>query len=330
MKGLTLLLTGAGGVALPSLAKHLHDKGCRVLMADMDRYAAGLSCGDKGFVIPPGDSPEFALAIRHICETESVNVLVPLVDEELLPSQTLQSDSLHVLTPRREFVELCLDKFALMQRLAQEGISTPRTMLVSSASTTIDQPMILKPRRGRGSRGVVRVQSSAELAEALRRSSYSPSDLLLQEYIDGPEFTVSVVVWRDGEVQAVVPKQILAKHGVTQLAITRRHAQIDNLCRRIQMALRGDGPFNVQLRLHPSTGEPLPFEINPRFSTSVSLTMAAGIDEVYGLSVQAVHGRGAYSFGLWKEGVVLQRRSLDIFMDEKTFQHQRSKICYLR
>ena len=38
----TVLVTGAGGAAVPGLIKHLHDTGHRVLAADMDRYAAGL------------------------------------------------------------------------------------------------------------------------------------------------------------------------------------------------------------------------------------------------------------------------------------------------
>ena len=60
-----------------------------------------------------------------------------------------------------------------------------------------------------------------------------------------------------------VPKEIIVKRGITRLAVTRRHASIDALCRRLQAALRADGPFNVQLRLHPVTGEALRFG-NPR------------------------------------------------------------------
>ena len=90
---------------------------------------------------------------------------------------------------------------------------------------------------------------------------------------------MSVVVWRDGIVRAVVPKEIIDKRGITRLAVTRKNDAIDRLCRNIQERLRADGPFNVQLRLD-ANGTPLPFEINPRFSTTVTLTQAAGVDEL--------------------------------------------------
>jgi carbamoyl-phosphate synthase large subunit len=131
---------------------------------------------------------------------------------------------------------------------------------------------------------------------------------------------VSVVVWRDGEVQAVVPKEIIVKKGITHLAVSRRNAKIDTLCRTIQHRLRADGPFNVQLRLDEKTGEALPFEINPRFSTTISLTIASGIDELEGLIIQALGGREKYTFGEWKEGVVLLRQTMDEFLEESLFQ----------
>lgn len=326
MTPLTLLLTGAGGAASPGLAAHLRALGCRVLMADMDPHAAGLLAADKGFVIPAGVAPEFVPAIRRICAAEAVDVFIPLVDEELLAAQDLETAALRILTPRREFIETCLDKLALMRRLADAHIAVPATRRASEVTAPLERPSILKPRTGRGSRGVVRIRTSGELASALRVSSYPSDGLILQDYVDGPEFTVSVVVWRDGEVQAVVPKQIIVKRGITHLAVTRRHPRIDELCHRIQAALRADGPFNVQLRLHPESGEPLPFEINPRFSTTVSLTAAAGIEEIHGLAVQTARGRDAYVFGDWKDGLVLRRRSVDEFQDEPEFERERAQV----
>ena len=72
-------------------------------------------------------------------------------------------------------------------------------------------PLVIKPRTGRGSRGLGIIESESQLEEYLKRDTYGVNNLLVQEFIGGSEFTVSVVVWRDGEVQAVVPKEIIAK-----------------------------------------------------------------------------------------------------------------------
>ena len=323
----TILMTGAGGVAVPALIESLRKKGYRVLAADMDSMAAGLYCADRGYVIPAGTSPDFLPAIRDICKKESVTAIVPLVDEELVSVLELERDGVLVLLPRQEFVALCLDKYVLMQRLKELGITVPVTRLASDGADAMSFPVIVKPRRGRGSRGVGIVDSEESLNSFIKASPYATNELLIQEYIDGAEYTVSVVVWRDGEVQAVVPKEIISKRGITRIAVTRRNPKIESLCIRIQEQLKADGPFNVQLRFNASNGEPFIFEINPRFSTSISLTIAAGIDELGGLLSQGIFGRRSSMFGDWRDGVVMIRKSMDEFMDEKDFNNLRKKIA---
>ena len=316
----TVLITGAGGVAVPGLIERLRGSGYRVLAADMDQHAVGLYLADTGFVIPAGKSSDFLQVIRHICRQEGVDVLVPLVDEELVAALELESEGIIVLLPRQKFVTLCLDKFLLMQSLRAANITVPETRLASNGTGDMDFPLVIKPRTGKGSRGLGTVTSQEELEQYLQNSLYETDALIIQEQIQGVEFTVSVVVWRDGEVQAVVPKEIIFKKGFTRLAVTRRNLIIERLCDAIQDNLSADGPFNVQLRVDQNTGQPIPFEINPRFSTTTSLTIAAGIDEIGGLIAQAVQGKSEYHFGDWQEGVVLLRRTLDEFIDESTFR----------
>lgn len=319
----TVLLTAAGGAAIPGLIKHLKSNyGFRVLAADMDGHAVGLYYADKGFVIPGANSPDFLPAIRYICKNENVNVFIPLVDEELVVSLELEKEGIPVLTPLKKFVESCLDKFVLMNELRAAKISIPYTRLGCDDLKGVNYPAVVKPRTGRGSRGVGIVHSEIEMAHFLKASSFLPEQLIVQDCIDGTEFTVSVTVWRDGNVQAVVPKEVICKKGITHLAVTRHNHQIDSLCRDIQERLRADGPFNVQLRLDKSTGLPLPFEINPRFSTTISLTIAAGVDELGGLIKQAAGQDDSQIKNDWREGVVLLRRTLDEFVDETDFNNR--------
>ncbi len=320
----TVLLTGAGGAVLPLLIKLLREQGYRVLAADMDAEAVGLFLADKGFVIPGGKSADFVPAIREICQQEKVDAIVPLVDEELLAAWDLADDGIQVILPRKEFVALCLDKWQLMNKLYQAGIRVPETRLACDSDMGLGFPVIVKPRTGRGSRGLGLVHSDLELQAFLAASAYSREENLLQEYIEGTEFTVSVLVWRDGQVQAVVPKEIISKKGITRIAVSRLNPAIDSVCRQVQQALQADGPFNVQLRLD-AHGEPCIFEINPRFSTSISLTIAAGINELLIVLKQALSGLTSRNYE-WREGIVLLRQTMDSFRDESEFLLNRSNI----
>lgn len=313
----TVLITAAGGAAVPGMIRRLKSAGYKVIAADTDQYAAGFYYADKAVVIPEGISPEFSGSILEICRKENVDAIIPLVDEELLKTADMEGHGIAVILPKKEFIKDCLDKYTLIKRLEDAGIPSLKTRLASAGASGFDFPVIVKPRTGRGGRGVEVVYSQESLKEMLKGADLER--LIIQEYIDGPEFTISVVVWRDGEVQAVVPKEIISKKGITKVAVTRKVQAIEDLCRRVQKVLNADGPFNVQLRYDPVRELHFIFEINPRFSTSISLTTASGIDELCGIMAQALKGKDSYVFGEWKEGVVLLRQTLDEFMDEKDY-----------
>lgn len=310
------MLTGAGGAAVPGLIQHLKALGHRVVAGDMRTEAAGFVHADASYVLPGGLEPNFADAVGAICHREAVDALVPLVDEELVAAVGLESPGLAVIAPRAPFVELCLDKARLMEALDERGLRVPRTRLLSDGPGDLGFPLVIKPRRGRGSRGVRFCSDRDALDRAIAAADGDSANWLVQEHIEGPEFTVSAVAWRDGELHAVVPKRIIDKRGITWQAMTLKVPAIDTLCRRIQNGLTADGPFNVQLRIDDATGEPVPFEINPRFSTTVSLTIAAGVDEVGGLLAMALGGDAPTVTASWRERLVMVRHITDLFLDE--------------
>lgn len=323
MKNKTVFLTGAGGAAIPGLIKHLKKNGYRVIAGDMDKLAVGLYLADKGFILPKGQSPEYLPTIRKICETEDVAAIVPLVDEELLTAIHLEEKNIPVILPRKDFIDTCLDKYKLMKKLAEHGIQVPKTKLASDGVDGLAFPTIAKPRVGRGSRGV-QVLSSKEDFDRYMEVVKSPDTILIQEFIKGKEFTVSSIVWRDGNVLGVVPKEIIQKRGITRSAVTRKNASIDHICKTVQKCLKADGPFNVQLILDDK-GEPFIFEINPRFSTSISLTMASGIDELTTILELAITGKKLASLE-WEEGIVLLRQTLDEFITEEEYLDRQRNI----
>lgn len=317
-KHIVILLTGSGGPAVPGMIDILRKNfKCTIIAVDMNAHSSGFYLADVGIVVPPGNDVNFLPSITKICKEYKVDVLVSVVDEELVSCLELEKLGVKVIQPEKAFVELCLDKYLLMKRMNECDLHPPQTQLASDYDImNVSFPLVFKPRVGRGSRGVKIVDSRKELDNSIREHSDHLSEFIIQQFIDGTEFTVSVVVGRDGEVQAVIPKEIISKVGITKMARTLKNEKIDTLCRDIQNKLHANGPFNVQLRLDSKTGIPFVFEINPRFSTSTTLTVASGIDELSGLINQALYGRSAYVFGEWKDNVLMIRRNLDIFRTE--------------
>ena len=178
---------------------------------------------------------------------------------------------------------------------------------------------------GRAGHAIVRVEAEADLGRVLHERSGLLDHYLLQEFISGPEYSVSVVVWRDRRVQAVVPQEVVQETGSSGLAITRRHPELEELCIEAAHALDADGPLNIRARID-KTGVPYVFEINPRLSGSSALTVAAGVDEIGGLVAQALDEHGSPLRNGWREGVVMVRHPMESYLEERAFTRRHATL----
>lgn len=280
--GRSVLVTSSGGSGMMDVIGALKAEGYRVVALNASPYAPAFALADAAYVVPMGSDPGYDAVLEEILERERPDFAVPLSDEEIPRFHRVVGrrfgDATRVVGPRPEFCEAMLDKWTAMQALEEHGLPIPRTWLASQAEGCA-YPAIVKPREGRGSRGLAYLEGPADLAEYLQAAPEAPDRYVVQERVTGPEYTVSAVVALSGPLLAVVPKEVKVKRGITQVGVTRDVPAIDALCRGIQDRLRADGPFNVQLILD-GEGVPRVIEVNPRFSTTIVLTMAAGVDEL--------------------------------------------------
>jgi carbamoyl-phosphate synthase large subunit len=275
----TLLFTGGGGAGTQAMLRLLRGS-YDVHFADADPnarpYPVSLS---SWHVIPMASDPDFIGQLRRVCGDLAVDVLVPGVDEELLPiSRARDTMPCDVLLPSTEFIETHLDKLASHERLKARGLPTPATEALADHGR-IQFPCVVKPRRGRGSRDVAIVRSADELRAHLVICRRPPADFIIQELLDGQEYTVTVVADRGRVLRAVVPVKVGIKRGITIRAETDHDDAVIAACRSIHAADPVAGCFNIQLFENPS-GDVKPFEINPRISTTTCLAVAAGVDFV--------------------------------------------------
>lgn len=276
-----VLLTGGGGSGTIAVIHSLIELGYEVVTADATALSAGLKFAHKGYVIPFGVDPAFEGAMRTMMTNEKPDFVVPLVDEEIPIVHRLiakEFPSVKVVAPKLSFCEETLDKWVMFEKLRAADISVARSWLASNPAG-VTYPAVIKPRVGRGSRGLAYLDGAKDL-DAYLAGAKGPADaFVIQERAYGPEYTTSAVVGLDNTLLAVVPKEVGFKRGITQVGTTRRSPAIESLVRSIQERLTPNGPFNVQLVLRED-GIPVIFEINPRYSTTVALTLASGVNEV--------------------------------------------------
>ncbi len=277
-----VLVTGAGGPSAIAVMRSLATvEGVEVHAADMDRHAAGLYLvpPERRSLVPRGDDPDFAEALMARCREDAIDVLVPTVDQELLPiaraRDALRAIGVRVMLADETSLVDCLDKWRLATRGLEAGLPMPRTTLLDGRFEITDWPMpfVVKPRRGSGSRDVAVVHERAQLPSVPHDGSF-----LVQEYLPGAEHSLDVLATPGGVVVAVVPRlRLKVDSGVAVAARTLHDPGLETLGAEVARVLRLAWVSNVQVRAD-THGRPLLLEVNPRFPGTMPLTIAAGID----------------------------------------------------
>ena len=276
-----ILISGGGAASTIGIIRTLRPTGrYEIVTFDAEPYSYGLKIADSAYVAPYGSAPEFQKALGAIIERERPRYLVPLIDTEIASFHAIAGRfDARVVAPVPAFCRMSFDKWSTYEELSRAGIPMPETSLATIDPGRVAYPAVVKPRSGTGSRGIAYLNEPRDLEAYLARAPLAPDAYIVQQRLAGKEYSVSVVVGLGGPVLAVVPKESIIKRGMSIVAVTRRFPEIAALSRQIQDRLRPDGPFNLQLFV-TADGRPYVLEINPRFSGSIPLTIAAGVHEV--------------------------------------------------
>jgi carbamoyl-phosphate synthase large subunit len=131
----------------------------------------------------------------------------------------------------------------------------------------------VKPRFGRGSVNVFPVKNEAQLRAFL---DYVP-DAVVQDQLEGTEFTVDVLRDFEGRTISIVPRErLVIRAGISDRGVTRKNSDVMAFAEDVARKLEIIGPTNIQCKLD-DMGVSL-IEVNPRFSGGIPLTIAAGAD----------------------------------------------------
>ena len=272
-----ILFTGGGGAATEAL--------WRLLSTKYELYFADASIetidntipADRKVSIPFATAGNFVSQLKKICDERKIDLVVPGVDDELVTLCESRGQGMpEIFLPPISFVKLMLDKLTGAQAIENAGLTAPRTVPVIRAKE-IGFPLIVKPRSGRGSRGVCVLASQAEIDAYKILYKTSDDKLIAQELGVGDEYTVLVAGDKTGLLKAVVPVKVVHKKGITIRAKTEINPSIVEYVSKFQEFFKPYGIYNIQCIL-TKDGTILPFEINPRISTTFCLGVASGFD----------------------------------------------------
>ena len=210
-----------------------------------------------------------------------------------------------IVLPNYNFINQMGDKYKMVKLLESKEIKVPNTILLSDNIENISYPCISKPRKGRGSKGVLEHTKPKTVYMLLKSLSDSRlNEFILQEKIEGDEFTVQVISDLNNNIKAIIPVKVNIKRGITISASIQKQYEIINVCDQIHKSLPTSGVYNVQLILN-SNGDAIPFEINTRISTTFCLAIHALSEDPFDMIF--LEKNNSESYTNYDEGLCLER-----------------------
>jgi predicted ATP-grasp superfamily ATP-dependent carboligase len=233
--------------------------------------------------------------ILKIIKDNNVDILIPCEEDtmELVAGSKRISELTECINPDLKSFNICRDKFLTMNHALKNGVRIPRTYLAEdidelnkyiSALDEKDFPIVLKPRKGSGSRGIKVCQNIEEYNNV--KHQYESSDLgipMVQEFIPpgGDAIGASFLYYQGKEVCHFVHRRIRefpVSGGPSTLCESIINPEAIEFGRRLLEGLNWNGVAMVEFKQDPRSGELVLMEINPRIWGSFQLPIFSGIN----------------------------------------------------
>jgi carbamoyl-phosphate synthase large subunit len=330
MREINILITAASRrVALIQAFSHalkrLGLKG-NVVATDMNPLSPGLYFGSKHYIVPLTTDPQYIPIIKSICFKERIHLLIPTIDDELplfgKYSEEFLATGIRVAVSSENTSLVCNDKYSTSEFFSSRGIPFARTWLPEELDyPRLKYPLFLKPRIGRGSVGAYPIRNKNELQFFIK---YVPN-CIIQEYLFGKEYTIDLLADFSGNVISAVPRErMVIRSGVTDRGQTLNHPEMIRLAINAAQTLDLRGPANLQVKMH---GKKITlFEVNPRFSGGIPLTIAAGADFPAWLIEMCCGHRVRPCIGKFTSGLIMACYETAVFMPDDSGKEVRTSL----
>lgn len=289
-----LMIVGASVLQLPAILK-AKELGLHVAVVDFNPQAVGIPYADEYYNASTMDED----AVLAAAEAYKPDGIMTLATDMPMRGVAKTSEKLHLHSISYETAVKATDKFDMIKAFKEHDVPSPWFFVVDSLDELklhkedVTFPCIIKPTDNAGSHGVAKVYSFQEL---LDNYDYSHScsrrgKVIVEEYLDGPEVSVEVMVV-NGEVNIL---QITDK--ITTEAphfVEMGHTQPSRLPDEIQTAIRNvtiaactaigidKGPAHVEMKV--TKRGPVMIELGARMGgdniTTHLVPLSTGVDMV--------------------------------------------------
>lgn len=238
--------------------------------ADYDSHARHYTC--EYHIVPNVTHHDWLPTLQALLLQENIDYIFPAHDEALLAlSESRAQLSATVLCPSEETCLITRFKSKTYQAL-KDVVPIPR--LFNDPSEIEQWPVFVKPDRGQGAQGAMRVDTPEMLASIRAEGD----GLIVCEYLNGDEYTVDCFSDRETGVLFCQPRiRSRIRGGIAMTSTLVNLPEVDAYAKAISQRLQLYGAWFFQLK-RSSSGILTLLEVAPRIAGTMALNRANGIN----------------------------------------------------
>jgi predicted ATP-grasp superfamily ATP-dependent carboligase len=300
------LVTNARSASSLAVIRSLGRKGIEVTGASDSRADFPLSskyCRKK--ILLSSDPNDFETRMDEllkIVRNNKYDVFLPLMSENLLLELAKRKNDFEQHTrlalPSFEQLSILNNKAKVSLLLEDLALPRPKTYFAESG-LTLDSieidctfPLIIKPVRGEGAKGVKLINERKELENAYNEITKKYGPALIQQFIPGIKHTAVFLLNKDSEVRRFFVHRAIREFpvsgGPTCFLESVKYEPIYEYGLKLLKRANFTGLAAMEFIIDSKDGKPKIIDVNPRFYGPLQCAISAGVDlpfDVYNMTM---------------------------------------------
>lgn len=220
----------------------------------------------------------------------SNDIIFPMIEDTMLLLLKNKSDlKCHLGFADYQTIQKARDKSLLTQHAIEQKIPCPKTFFftkpqdIDSFRSEIDFPIVLKPSRGSGGKGIQFINSPDRFPEITEQYIIENGPVLIQEKIPfKTKYTVGALCNREHELRRICIIKELRNYpietGQACYVETVHYPRLAELTEKLLESLDFYGIADIDFVIDERDNQPKLMEVNPRFWGSMQVAINAGVD----------------------------------------------------
>ena len=204
----------------------------------------------------------------------NISIVLPFVDPAIEVAEFLKEGNpdLFIPTCGRDICTIMFDKVLSEKWFIEKGLPIPPSY---SKEDQLHFPVIVKPRRGSASKGILVINDAEQWDKLCNKEEY-----VIQQYIEKrEEYTVDCYVSTEGKIISIVPRiRLQVAGGEVMNSETRKDEELISISEKVLQSGNFRGPVTIQYLRDKETKATYIMEINPRLGGGVITSIEAGAD----------------------------------------------------